>query len=284
MKCCFDSKDIMDKSVQTCLEMVHRQDRARYLTTLYAPSAARPGLWALHAFDLELARISETVSEPMIGDIKLAWWQEAVDDVYAGISRKHDVAQALSLLVTAVPQNLLVTMIEGRSTDLDQGYLTDFAALENYARQTGGAQQQAVMHILDVRDDRLHQKACDIGTAWTLTGIVRAISFHASRQRVYLPEQELAALGVNRESLFQRAIGPEIIPLITRMIQRAQELLGSHSAVSPLALPGLLLGTLVRDHCARISKAGYDVTRLTPDAGDVVRQLKLAWASLRRQY
>jgi phytoene synthase len=274
----------MDKSVQTCLEMVRRQDRARYLTTLYAPSAARPGLWALHALNLELARLSETVSEPMIGDIKLAWWQETVDAVYAGNRRKHDVAQALSLLVTVVPQNLLATMIEGRSTDLDQGYLKDFAALENYACQTGGAQQQAVMHILGVQDDGLHQKACDIGTAWTLTGIVRAISFHASRQRVYLPAQELAALGVNRESLFQRAIGPEIVPLVTRVTRRAQELLGSRIDGSPQALPGFLLGTLVRDHCARISKAGYDVTRLNADAGDVVRQLKLMWASLRRQY
>jgi NADH dehydrogenase [ubiquinone] 1 alpha subcomplex assembly factor 6 len=274
----------MDKYVQACLDMVRQQDRARYLTTLYAPPAARPKLWALHAFNLELARISDTVSEPMIGEIRLTWWQETVESLYAGTARKHDVAEALALLVQNVPQTLLLTMIDGRTTDIYQGYLGDFDALEQYARQTGGAQQQAVMHILGVRDDGLHEMAAHIGIAWTLTGLVRAISFHASMQRVYLPEQDLAALGISRESLFQRAIGADIIPLVTRMIQRAQALLVAQIAASPAALPGLLLGTLARDYCTRIEKAGFDVTRADLDAGDVTRQIKLFWASLRRRY
>jgi phytoene/squalene synthetase len=274
----------MDKSVQACLEMVRQQDRARFLTTLYAPHTARPKLWALHAFNLELARISDTVSEPMIGEIKLTWWQETLEAVYAGNPRKHVVAEALALLVDDIPQSLLATMIDGRSTDIYQGYLGDFEELEQYARQTGGVQQQAVMHILGIREDALLHAADNIGTAWTLTGLLRAISFHASLQRVYLPEADLAALGISRESLFQRPIGAEITPLVMRMTKRAQELLAFPEGVSRLALPGLLLGTVTRDYCTRIVKAQYDVTSADLEVGDLARQLKLFMAVFWSRY
>ncbi len=55
-------------------------DRDRFVTALFAPPAARDELIALYSFNLELARIAEQVSEPMIGEIRLAWWREAVAD------------------------------------------------------------------------------------------------------------------------------------------------------------------------------------------------------------
>ena len=51
-------------------------DRDRYLVTLYAPPAARAGLFALFALDLELAQVVATTHEPMLGEIRLAWWRE----------------------------------------------------------------------------------------------------------------------------------------------------------------------------------------------------------------
>ncbi len=264
-----------------CLQMVREQDRARYLTTLYAPASARPKLWALHAFNIELARIRESVSEPMIGEIRLAWWRETLDGVYAGQPRQHPVAEALLCLTKDVPQDLLTQMIDGRMTDVYDGHLADFPALETYARQSGGAQQAAVAHALGLADQAVQVAAYDIGTAWSMLGIVRAIEFHARMQRVYLPEEELRGLGLDPESLFQRPIGPEIVPLVRRICERVS-VLGQQARqhCSRGGLPAFLLMVLADDYQARLFRAGYDVTRASLDSGDMWRQLKLLRASL----
>ncbi len=65
-------------SSEDCAAAVRERDRDRYLATLYAPVEVRPALFALHALDLELARVVATTTEAMLGEIRLAWWREAL--------------------------------------------------------------------------------------------------------------------------------------------------------------------------------------------------------------
>lgn len=264
-----------------CLHMVRTHDHARYLTTLHASAVDRPKLWALHAFNIELSRVRESVSEPMIGEIRLAWWQETLESLYGGHARQHPVAEALMQLREVVPKAILAEMIDGRATDLADGHLADFEALVHYASQTGGAQQVAVGHIHGAEAASVHAAMRDIGTAWSLVGIVRAIEFHRHLQRVYLPEAELRALGLDPESLFQRPIGPEIMPLVRRICAHAGQLLGqARRAYRRDMRPAFLLAVLCQDYLLRLHRAGHDVTRADLMAGDVSRQLKLIWSSL----
>ena len=63
---------------------VKARDRDRYLSVLYAPAAARPALLALHGLDLELAQVVASTTEPMLGEIRLAWWRDALTALDAG--------------------------------------------------------------------------------------------------------------------------------------------------------------------------------------------------------
>lgn len=58
---------------------VRVEDRDRYVATLFAPAPARPQLFALHAFDLSLADVVRTTTEPQIGMIRLAWWRDSAE-------------------------------------------------------------------------------------------------------------------------------------------------------------------------------------------------------------
>ena len=60
------------------------RDRDRYLSVLYAPAAVRPALLALHGLDLELAQVVASTSEPMLGEIRLAWWRDALTALDGG--------------------------------------------------------------------------------------------------------------------------------------------------------------------------------------------------------
>jgi phytoene/squalene synthetase len=46
---------------------VRTADPDRYFSTLFAPAALRPCLFALYALNAELARVAQTVREPMLG-------------------------------------------------------------------------------------------------------------------------------------------------------------------------------------------------------------------------
>ena len=67
--------------------MVRRHDRDRYQTALFAPADRREALFALYAFNYEIARVRETVTQPMLGQIRLQWWREVVEAAYAGAPR-----------------------------------------------------------------------------------------------------------------------------------------------------------------------------------------------------
>ena len=79
--------------------LVRDADRDRWLATLYAPAALRPALLAVHALDLELAKVAATASDAMLGEIKLAWWRERLVDLDAGIVLAQPVLQALAAKV-----------------------------------------------------------------------------------------------------------------------------------------------------------------------------------------
>lgn len=71
----------MDEALATELKT---RDRERWLAILWAPAAVRPALVAIHCYDLEQARIIAEAREPMLGEIRLAWWRERLADLAQG--------------------------------------------------------------------------------------------------------------------------------------------------------------------------------------------------------
>ncbi|PHS79761.1 MAG: hypothetical protein COB59_00280 [Rhodospirillaceae bacterium] len=146
-----------------------RSDRARYLCALAAPRDKRDGVLALLAFDQEIARIPAVVSEPMLGQIRLQWWIDAMPGITGGRPPGHPVAQALSGLNFSTED--LRGLVEARNFDLKQEPFT-FEELCRYANDTGGAFQVLVLKHFGIEDDQAIQAAREIGTAKTLAGFL----------------------------------------------------------------------------------------------------------------
>src|SRR5438067_12532545 len=80
--------------------LVRRHDRDRFQTVLFAPAARREALFALYAFNSEIARVRESVTEPMLGQIRLQWWRENIAAAYdGGAVRRHVVAEPLAVAI-----------------------------------------------------------------------------------------------------------------------------------------------------------------------------------------
>src|ERR1700761_4459325 len=107
-------------------------DPDRYFSTLFAPAPTRPFLLALYAFNHEVARVAESVREPMLGAIRLEWWRETVEGAAKDMPRNHDVAKGLvDIFATGrVSLGEFETLIAARVFDSSADRFADFAALE----------------------------------------------------------------------------------------------------------------------------------------------------------
>jgi phytoene synthase len=129
---------------------VKARDRDRYLSVLYAPAAARPALLALHGLDLELAQVVASTSEPMLGEIRLAWWRDALVALDTGAVP----AQPLLALIAAevLPRGVSgadLALLEDRwlgligSDDVPESHVAGGALFALLARLGGGEAQAA---------------------------------------------------------------------------------------------------------------------------------------------
>ncbi len=268
-----------------CAAQVRRHDHDRYLTTLFVPAARRAAVFALYALNIEVARTRETVSEPLLGEIRLTWWREAIDELSRGVVREHPVLQALAepLREHALTPALFDRMIEARRFDLSDEPPATLRQLEDYAAETTATLMALVQQVLGQRDGPAHTAARHVGIAWSLLGLVRAVPFHARAGRLYLPADLLDAAGVARRDVLELRPTPGLSAVIGEIAAAVERRLGEARQQRPLvpetARPGLLVATLADGYLRALRRAGNDPFRLRPVLPG--RPVRLLLAALR---
>jgi NADH dehydrogenase [ubiquinone] 1 alpha subcomplex assembly factor 6 len=188
------------KGLSAAAALVRRHDRDRYQTALFAPPDRREALFALYAFNYEIARVREAVTQPMLGQIRLQWWREAVAAAYAGAQpRYHVVAEPLAAVIRdfAPARGHFERMIDTRERDLADEPPATLAALEDYAEGTSAALLYLVLDVLGVGEPNVTAAAREVGIGYALAGLLRAMPFHARTGRCYIPAQIAARAGLD---------------------------------------------------------------------------------------
>jgi phytoene synthase len=148
---------------------IRRIDPDRWLSSRFiADSAARADVLTIYAYDNELARAPKVASNPLLGEIRLTWWREALDEIYGGLPvRAHPVARALDEVVKRhdLARPPLEAMIDARYRELEPRPMAETEALD-WARDTGGLAAQLAARILDPAADP--KMALAGGSAWAL--------------------------------------------------------------------------------------------------------------------
>ena len=171
---------------------------------MFAPAGRREALFALIAFNHEIARIPEAVSEPMLGRIRLQWWREVLDAAYAGEpTRRHEVAVPLADAIRGcgLDRAPFDALLEAREADLEEGGPADIAALERYAAGTGGALAELMVRASGADSGPALEAGRQVGTAWALVGTLRAAPHAAAQGRVTLPTDLLTQTGIATDDL-----------------------------------------------------------------------------------
>jgi phytoene synthase len=261
-----------------CLTELNKGDRDRYLMALAAPASQRDALAVLAAFNLELARVADTVSEEMLGFIRLQWWREALDEIETGGPvRRHGVATPLADVQRRhrLPVALMREMVEAREADFTanaaapeaSGVGTDLSAVETYLDATGGNLiRLSLLAAGTAPEDRLVTEGARLAAiGYGLTGLIRACLFHAGSKRLMLPQDVLRRHGVDLGQLFdlRRDLQRQgkLAAAIAELAGLAETRLAALRALRPprRTIAALLPAALARRQLQRLRRHGYDL-------------------------
>ncbi len=271
-------------------QQVKQQDHDRYLTLVFAPAAVREDLFALAAFNQELARTAERVSEPLLGEMRFAWWRDAIEAmVEGGAVPEHPVTKALEPLVGQgrLSAEALQTMVEARRRDLDSEPFANEDALKRYVRETSGTANRLTAQLMGLTGEAL-AAAEELGTAWGLLGQLRSFAAWRRSGRIWLPQTAMLAAGTTRGQLLEAAETVDLAPLAEPIAETAQILIKQARNQQPRLLKGqaspFLLGTLSDLYLNRLTASGFALSDPRLGLLPPGRVFRLTWAVLRRRW
>ena len=152
-------------------------DPERRLALAYAPRDRRPALALLWALDERLGSIVAATREAMLGEIRLAWWRDALAGLGETAPAGEPLLESLMAEVRAgrVSSSVLSAMPEGWGALLEPMPLSA-DALIRFAEQRGAGLFRAAASVLGA--ERIDAGA--IGTVWALTDLARRMSDRAT--------------------------------------------------------------------------------------------------------
>jgi phytoene synthase len=208
-----------------CSALVRDHDRDRWLASLFAPAPHRPALHALFAFNVEVSRVRELVSDPLPGEVRLQWWRDALEGGARGDVSSHPVASALLRAIARyrLPRPALTALIAARVHDLYDDPLPTLTDLEGYCGETSSALVRlATLILADGGEAGSADAAGHAGVAYALTGLLRALPRHASRGQVYVPSEILARHEARREDILAGRATPAVKAALSELRSHAR--------------------------------------------------------------
>ena len=194
------TEEQLDAAYAHAASLVAEQDKDRFLASLFIPEAQRRHILALQAFNVELARVRDVVSEPLPGEVRMQWWRDVITVTARGDVEAHPVALALldTMQRYTLPPTTLLDMIDARTFDLYDDVMPTLNDLEGYAGETASALfQLSAIIAADGGDPGTADASGYAGVAYALTGLLRSVGFHARRNQIYLPKDILDKNGVS---------------------------------------------------------------------------------------
>ena len=265
------------KAYAACRAIARREAKNFYYAFVALPAPRRNAICAIYAFMRRADDLADDESIPRDErrrrlDAWLAEWRAVcqggftADPAFIAVrdctARFHIPVGLLDELVAGVTMDL-----EEAATDSPDTYPT-FADLYRYCYLVASVVGLVCIRIFGYSDPRAEKLAEETGIAFQLTNILRDVAEDASRNRVYLPLEDLAAYNVTLDSLLHRTPSAPLTAneraLLAAIAQRAEGFYRSAEALLPLidreSRPALWVLVSIY-HCLlrRIEDADYDV-------------------------
>jgi phytoene synthase len=258
-------------SADFCTDLVRTHDFARYASALFAPVEQRRGLIAIYAFNVEISRVREQISQPLPGEIRLQWWTDVLAGAGHGGVEGNPVAAELwqAIRTHRLPVERLSRLIDEHQFDLYNDPMPTKAALEGYIDETSSALFSLAAAIAARQSPEIEHLARHAGLAQGIAQVMAALPRDASRRQLFVPLQLLEQHGSGMEEVFAGKENPKLRAALDQLVGEAREHLKTAIAllaqVPPEVRPVFLPLALTARDLAQMSRADNDpfVPRVT---------------------
>jgi 15-cis-phytoene synthase len=268
-----------------CAELVRSHDFARYASTLFMPAEQRRALLSLYAFNVEISRVHEQVSQPLPGEMRLQWWTDMLAGAGHGGVEGNPVAAELLLAIQNwhLPVERLSRLIDEHQFDLYNDPMPTMAALEGYINDTSSVLLSLAAQISGSLSDETEHLARHAGLAQGLAQVLTTLPLDASRRQLFVPLQVLESNGSNQDEVFAGKQTPKLRAALDQLIGEAQAHLKTAFALlataPPQVRPVFLPLALVSRDLQRMSLADNDP--FVPQVTSRFRTLWTLWRASR---
>lgn len=247
-----------------CADLVRSHDFARYASTLFVSADERRALLALYAFNVEISRVRDQVSQPLPGEVRMQWWTDLLAGADHGGSEGNPVASELLLAIRGygLSTEPMSRLIEEHQFDLYNDPMPTLAALEGYVHETTSALLALAARILTPPSAEIDHLARHAGFAEGFVQVIASLPRDAARRQLFLPLQFLQSQGVGMEEVFSGKQTPKLRAAIDQLLGEARAHLRTAEdllvQVPVRARPAFLPLVLVGHDLARLSRADND--------------------------
>lgn len=243
-----------------CGELVQKHDPDRFLQTMFMPAGVREDLWALFAFNHEIAKTREVVSDSTLGLIRLQWWRDAIKGIYEdGVYQDHEVIKPLAAAIKkhTLPREHFDQLAYAREFDLEDVSPGNVEGLLNYADFTTQSLFKLALIISGADPDQ--HVVQPVAINYALAGVLRATASFARQHRFYLPEDLMTTYNVSKEHFFEEQSRENLQSVI-------KDVLDAKLSVTKPSHPFLRSAEAISElYFKQIKGAGYDI--LNPKLG-----------------
>src|SRR6478672_429900 len=211
-------------SADFCAGLVRTHDFARYASTLFVPAAQRRALLAIYAFNVEISRVREQVSQPLPGEIRLQWWTDMLAGAGHGGIEGNPVAAELKLAMGKwrLPVERLSRLIDEHQFDLYNDPMPTMAALEGYINETYSALFSLAAAIAGWESPDIEHLARHAGLAQGIVQVIAALPLDTSRRQLFVPLQLLEQHGSEMEEVFAGKETPKLRAALDQLLGEAR--------------------------------------------------------------
>jgi phytoene synthase len=272
-------------SVAFCADLVRSHDFPRYVATLFAPAAERRALLALYAFNVEIVRVRDQVSQPLPGEIRLQWWTDMLSGHVHGSAEGNPVAAELLRAIRDfdLPVEPLSLLADEHQFDLYNDPMPTMAALEGYLAATCSALFALAARIMGPPSDAVEHLARHAGLAQGIVQVIANLPRDAAHRQLFLPQQVLASHNCNIEDVFASKETPSLHAVLEQLAGEARQHVTTASSllaqVPSSMRPAFLPLSQAQADLKRLSRPGRNP--FTPQPSSRLRTLWTLWRASR---
>ena len=272
-----------------CLQQLRQMEYGAYLiNVLHAEQRARCAHAALFAFNLQLARIKDSVSNEDMGRLRLSFFRNAVHGIYDGSSAETGVRTSISsptlraLCETiqrfALPVEPFEALFAAREQDLKYPQPHTIQDLVEYTQASHGsciALHARILHAVGANGEPpkretaqlLDRVAMDVGTAAGLATLLRGAPYHAACLQTYVPRDVMEAWKISAKELVnlqvqssvdRRGAFQSIALVAEEYLERARSDKETWKRIPRSCRLAFLPAVLAADYLRKLRASGYD--------------------------